>query len=235
MASPAHVLIVEDDPHVLTINRRTLEREGYTVAVATTLAEARLTLASTRPDVILLDVMLPDGDGVAFARDIRPHTDAHVIFLTARIDTADIINGLAAGGDDYITKPYALQELVARVAAAVRRRAMAPAPAEAPTPNRMKPVGHGWIQFDRLSLAVTIGGARIELTPKEFGVLTVLAAAPRRAHTASELYESAWHRPMLGSPQAIRTVLSRLRGKLEPHGLTIAGARGEGYELKLRA
>jgi DNA-binding response OmpR family regulator len=117
----ATVLLVEDNPKLNEINRRALEKAGCAVLTALTLHEARAYMAQNAPDVILLDVMLPDGDGINFCGEIRDATDAHILFLTSKTEYENRVRGLETGGDDYITKPYKLEEMLARVNAALRR------------------------------------------------------------------------------------------------------------------
>jgi CheY-like chemotaxis protein len=118
------VLIVEDNRRLNLVNARALRGAGHRVAVAATLEQARTAFPAVRPDVILLDVGMPDGDGLAFAESVRESTDAHIVFVSARATVGDKVRGLMAGGDDYLTKPYPMEEMLSRVAAAVRRRAM---------------------------------------------------------------------------------------------------------------
>jgi DNA-binding response OmpR family regulator len=121
------VLLVEDNEKLNAINRRALEGEGHRVLTALTLVQARERLAENDPEVILLDVLLPDGNGIDFCGEIRGDTDAHILFLTSRTEHEDRIRGLDTGGDDYITKPYKLEEMLSRVRSAMRRRDMPPA------------------------------------------------------------------------------------------------------------
>ena len=159
--SSGTVLLVEDNPDLNSVNRRALELRRYSVHVATTLAEAREWLKEAEPDVILLDVMLPDGDGFGFCREIRARTQAHILFLTAKAEHEDIVAGLAAGGDDYITKPFHAQELLARVEAAMRRR-------EIVIPLRT--VAKGRLELDLVSSRAYVDGIDLMLAPMEFGL-----------------------------------------------------------------
>ena len=121
MPDMATILLVEDDESLNISNRRALDLAGYRVLTALTLNEARAHL-DAQPDVILLDIILPDGDGIDFCEEIQRRVSAHILFLTAKSEQEDRIRGLRSGGDDYIAKPYLLEEMLARVAAAVRRR-----------------------------------------------------------------------------------------------------------------
>lgn len=114
------ILLVEDDPNILRTNRRILEREGFEVLCAASLHETRALLAEAKPDALVLDIRLPDGRGLAFCEEIRPTTSAPVLFLTALDEKSEIIEGLVAGGNDYITKPYDVDEFLARVKAQLR-------------------------------------------------------------------------------------------------------------------
>jgi len=126
MTPKGTVLLVEDNTELNNNNSRSLKLLGYDVFAALTLSAARACLHRVEPDIILLDVLLPDGDGIDFCAEIRGATGAHILFLTSRTEHGDILRGLAVGGDDYITKPFSSEELFARVEAAMRRRNMGP-------------------------------------------------------------------------------------------------------------
>jgi DNA-binding response OmpR family regulator len=217
------VLLVEDNLKLNEINRRALEKEGLTVLTALTLAEARAHLKTHAPEVILLDVLLPDGDGVDFCAEIRGKTDAHILFLTSCIEQANRLRGLDTGGDDYITKPYLLSEMLSRVRAALRRRAM----------ERAKPLERtftlGTLTLDIVASQALCAGKDLMLTNKEFSVLLLFAQNEDKELSAQWLYETAWRQPMASNKQSVKTIVSRLRKKLDPYGFEIDTFRGGGY------
>jgi DNA-binding response OmpR family regulator len=223
MTDDRTILLVEDNVKLNEINRRALEKEGLTVLTALTLAEARAHLKTHAPEVILLDVLLPDGDGVDFCAEIRGGTDAHILFLTSRIEHADRLRGLDTGGDDYITKPYLLAEMLSRVRAVLRRRDLA----RAKPPERTLALGA--LTLDTVASQAFIDGEELQITGKEFSVLLLFVQSAGKELSAEWLYETAWRQPLAGDKQSVKTIVSRLRKKLEPHGFEIAAVRGGGY------
>ena len=202
------VLIVEDNEKLNRINRRALEKQGLTVLTAFTLSEARELLKTSSPEVILLDVMLPDGDGMDFCAGIRGSTDAHILFLSARTEYADKIRGLDTGGDDYITKPYLLSEMLSRVRAALRRRDI----------ERTRPPEQTFtlrsITLDLVAATAIAEGKDLGLTGKEFSVLLLLAQNEGIEIPTAEVYETVWRQPLASDKQSVKTIVSRLRKKL---------------------
>jgi DNA-binding response OmpR family regulator len=220
------VLLVEDNEKLNAINRRALETAGYRVLTALTLAAAREHLAAYNADVILLDVVLPDGDGADFCGEIREKTDAHILFLTSKREHVDKIKGLAVGGDDYITKPFKLDELLLRVTAAMRRRDM-----EAAKPP-VQTMTVGPLTLDSAAIQAILNGKDLRLSPKEFSVLRLLVQSKGKAISKEALYEAAWNQPMNVDDTAIKTAISRLRRKLGAEGFRITSTRGEGYRFE---
>jgi len=214
------VLLVEDDADLNEANRRALELRRYKVRTARTLAEARTQLGREEPDVILLDVMLPDGDGFDFCARIRDRTRAHVLFLTAKTEHADLVRGLATGGDDYIVKPFHIEELLARVDAAMRRRRMG-----LPVQTLRK----GRLVLDILAGRALVDGRDLALTQKEFALLLLFAENENKLMTAEHVYQKVWGSPMAGDRNAVQTSISRLRKKVAPAGYVIEARRGRGY------
>lgn len=227
MSERGTVLLVEDDKAILRTNRRILEQEGFTVLCAGTLAEARALVADREPDVLVLDIMLPDGSGRDFCDEIREDTAAPVLFLTALDNPSEVIDGLAAGGNDYITKPYSVEEFAARVKAQfdlarrIRQRA-----------GKQRVLPCGPLELDLVSRRAYLCGTDMLLTHKEFAVLQLLAQNEGRPLSPEKLYEDVWKQPMAGDAQSIKTVVSRLRKKLKPAGLGIEAVRGEGYRFR---
>lgn len=221
------ILLVEDNPELNEINRRALALSSYAVHAVETLAAARAWLEKEEPDVILLDILLPDGNGIDFCEEIRGSTSAHILFLTSRTEHVDRIAGLRSGGDDYIVKPYRLEEMLARVDAAIRRRGMDSA-------GRGQRATVGALSLDTQSGRAYCAGEDLNLSAREFTLLLAFVRAENRSMTKEELYEKAWSQPMAGDDNAIKICLSRLRGKLKRAGCewTIATVRGEGYSLR---
>ncbi len=216
-----HVLLVEDNPALNESNTRALRMLGYEVVGALTLKDAREYLSKSEPDVILLDVMLPDGDGYDFCAEIRNTTRAHILFLTAKAGQEEKLIGITAGGDDYITKPFHPQELMARIGAAMRRRNMDKQP--------LQTVKKGTLTLDVAALRAFIDGRDLLLQPREFALLYLLAQAENEIIDAESLYIKAWGHPMNADKNALQVAVSNVRKKLEPSGYGIKTVRGKGY------
>lgn len=230
MSENGTVLLVEDDMGIQRINRRILEREGYTVLCAQDLAGARAMLVSGQPDALVLDIELPDGNGVAFCEEIRPTTSAPVLFLTGRDEEESIVKGLRAGGNDYITKPYSVGVLVARVNALLRLARMNRAASE-----QAKTMTRGPLMLDLVALRAFLNGADMRLSAREFSILLFLLKNEGKTLSAKQIYEGAWDQQMAGNSGAVWTCISRLKSKLEVSGgqVTLMNFRGEGYMLEL--
>jgi DNA-binding response OmpR family regulator len=223
MAGRTKILLVEDNEKIVKANKEALEMEGYEVLTALSLAQARILFDEVKPDVILLDIMLPDGSGIDFCRAIRAHTEAPILFLTALGEKHQVIEGLRIGGDDYITKPYDLDELVARIEAFLRRRTQARQP--------WREITCGDLLLDILASQAFLGGEDMLLTPKEFALLLVLVQNESKALSPKFLYEEVWHRPAWEETRAVTTNISRLRKKFGERGeeYQILSERGKGY------
>ncbi|MDR2108266.1 MAG: response regulator transcription factor [Coriobacteriales bacterium] len=224
LPNKGNILLVEDNADLNRANRRLLALQGYTVRVALTAAEARRQLAVLEPDVILLDVMLPDDDGFCLCDEIRRTTSAHIIFLTAKTEHADLVRGLACGGDDYIMKPFHHDELLARVEAAIRRRRMDKAPTQTLT--------KGALTLDIVANQAFLNNTNLLLTPKEFALLLVLVQSEGKTLSADFLYERVWKQPIAGDRSALKTAISRLRTKIAVGGFDIISQRRQGYTFE---
>lgn len=224
------ILLVEDDKNIQRINRRILEREGFLVLCAGTLAETRELLRTHTPDVLVLDIMLPDGSGLAFCEKIRSTTSAPVLFLTARDEKSVIIEGLVAGGSDYITKPYDVDEFVARVKAQLRFAQIARKGME-----QAKTWEHGPLVLDTVALRAFLSGQDMLLTAREFSVLLYLLKHEGRILPAAEIYEEIWKQPMSGNASALWKCMSRLKNKLavSEGRVSLMNFRNEGYFLEI--
>jgi len=200
----AHILIVEDEQRVSSFNREYLEGQGYTVSVAETIHQARFLVEEQTPDLILLDVMLPDGLGFDFCAELRQKTNAPIIFLTSMDGNENIVKGLRQGGDDYIAKPYDLSILGARIAAKLRRKGID---------------FSGYIELPPMSIDVLSGivileGRQISLPPKELQLLCCLALSAGRRISGEELYRRTWSTENGDWKGIVSVNISRLRKHL---------------------
>jgi DNA-binding response OmpR family regulator len=211
------ILIVEDDKRLSYINSYALKSEGYKVHAAFTLAEARESLEQTKYDVILLDVMLPDGSGIDFCQKIRGDTAAYIIFLTSMTETSGEMDGLVAGGDDYLKKPYSIELLCERVKKALRRKQEIP-----------EFITAGSLTLDTIALQAFIEGKDLLLSHKEFALLLLFSKNTEKIMSAAYLYEKVWGHPMYGSDGAIKNMIYKLRKKLEDYGYDISYDRENG-------
>ena len=218
----ATILLVEDNPHILKINADEFTEHGHTVLCAECLEKASELLMLQDVDLMILDVMLPDGNGVEFCRNQLAYLSIPVIFLSALGENADIIEGLKAGGEDYLTKPYDLDILVARADVQLRRKK-----------DLRRWENYEGLGLDTIAMAGFQDGEDLRLTRREFGVLLALVKKKGQYISREELYSAAWGQPMQEDSQALRTTISRLKQKLDPvkTHLTISYVRGSGYNL----
>jgi two-component system, OmpR family, response regulator RegX3 len=220
------VLLVEDEASFVDALTVGLTAENFQVAAAQSLAEARELLGPTNPDVILLDVMLPDGSGVDFCREIRGTVSAPVIMVSARSDELDIVLGLEFGAADYVTKPYRLRELVARIRAVLRRAT--------PAIDGEETVSFGDVTIDFTRRMVTKAGAEVEFSRKEFDLLSLFVSRLGQVVTRDECLDALWWGQDLTDTRTLDTHVKRLRHKIEDnpaeptHLVTI---RGVGFRL----
>jgi DNA-binding response OmpR family regulator len=210
------VLVVEDDPAVAEPLLAGLQRNG--IEVDHVVYASQVIAAAQNVDVVLLDLGLPDGDGLEVLRELRRTLDIPVIIATARGDETDRIVGLELGADDYVVKPFSVRELAARVRAVARRRRI--------EPN----LESGRLVVDRTRHLVTVDGEPVELTAKEFDLLAVLAEEPGRAVTRQELFSRVWDPVWIGTGKTLDVHVASLRKKLGDSEL-IETVRGVGYRL----
>jgi DNA-binding response OmpR family regulator len=210
----ASVLVVEDDPGIATQLVRGLSRNGYAVDHVTTGGDA---LSRADPDVVLLDLGLPDGDGVDICRRIRQRSGVAIIVVTARGEEPERVLALDAGADDYMVKPFGLAELLARIRAVLRR--------VHPGDGVLR---HGPLAVDVRARKVTVAGREVALTPKEFDILECLAADPGRVVSRQEILDSAWDAHWYGPTKVLDVHVAALRRKL---GVPIEAAYGRGFRL----
>jgi DNA-binding response OmpR family regulator len=199
------LLLIEDEADVSEINKEYFEGKGYDVACAYNLEKARFKLEDQAPDLILLDVMLPDGNGFDFCAEIRQKTNAPIIFLTCRDENESIVKGLLKGADDYVTKPYDLNILSARVAAQLRRSGIATAGKIELPP----------LTVDFLSGEAILEGNHILLTQKELQLLGYFALFAGRRLSTQEIYRSAWGEMSPSAANTVKTHVANLRKKLK--------------------
>lgn len=224
------ILLVEDDKNIQRTNRRILEREGFTVLCAGTLRETQELLHNNKPDALVLDILLPDGNGLVFCEKIRPYTPVPVLFLTALDEKDEIIEGLVAGGNDYITKPYDIDEFVARVRAQLRLARMNRLASE-----QAETLTRGPLMLDIVAIRAYLDGEDMRLSAREFSVLLFLLKNEGKTLSAEEIYKGAWDQPMAGNAGAIWTCISRLKSKLEACAgqVSLMNFRGKGYMLEV--
>jgi two-component system, OmpR family, response regulator len=225
-AESHRILVVDDEPNIVDVVSMALRFQGFSVESAGTGAEAVSAVASFRPDLIVLDVMLPDMEGFDVAQRLgAQRARVPIIFLTARDATDDKIRGLTLGGDDYVTKPFSLEELVARIRSILRRSGLAE-----PESSRLT---FEDIELDEDAHEVTRGGELVDLTATEYRLLRYLMLNPRRVLTRAQLLEHVWEYDFGGDARVLETYVSYLRKKLDVHGPPlIHTVRGVGYALR---
>ena len=216
-----HVLLVEDEPRIARGIVEGLTREGFDVTHASTLAAAR---EVSEPDLILLDLRLPDGDGLDFAREIRARSAVPILITTARSEEVDVVVGLEIGADDYLVKPFGVRQLLARIRAVMRR-----VEAAGDEPDETLEVGR--LVVDRRTRAVTLDGAPVELTPREFELLSRLARSPGAVIERDALFRDVWGGEWYGSRKTLDVHVGALRRKLGDPAW-IETSRGVGFALR---
>ena len=223
----ARILVVDDQPNIVDMLETVLVFHGFSVDTALTAASALELAARNRPDLVLLDVMLPDGDGMEVCRRLRADgTALGVVFLTARDARADQVAGLAYGGDDYVTKPFDVEVLLARVHAALRRLADAPG-------NRV--LRHGDVELDQHTGEVRRAGEPVPLSPTELQLLRYLLRNPGRVLSHGEIRAGVWPGEPDGGPGVVDAQIGSLRRKLDRLGPPlIVTHRGFGHALSAR-
>ena len=201
------VLLVEDETSITEPLAEALGREGFDTQVAGTVAESLELAARVDPDLVLLDVMLPDGSGFDVCRELRRHSQVPIIMLTARGEEADRIVGLELGADDYVVKPFSAREVVARIRAVLRRT-------ESPTQPDEKPIEIGEVRLDPAKREVKKDGEALELSRKEFELLRLLMQNAGSVVTREQAFEEVWETTWFGSTKTLDVHVSGLRRKL---------------------
>ncbi|MFO7607419.1 MAG: response regulator transcription factor [Desulfurivibrionaceae bacterium] len=204
------ILLVDDERALVKGLKLSFEREGYTIVTAYTGTEALQRVKDEQPDLVVLDIMLPELDGLEVCKRIRQSSTIPIIMLTARSEDIDKILGLEMGADDYLTKPFNTRELLARVKAHLRRL-------EWNSPEQQQCTEAGALVIDHLKRRVTVDGKEADLTAKEFDILATLAANPGRVYTRENLLESIWGYKYFGDVRNVDVHVRRLREKIEPN------------------
>ena len=203
------VLIVEDDRNIAELLQMYLEKEGYAVTVAYDGGQGLSKFRTIQPDLVLLDVMMPVMDGWAVCRAIRAEAKTPVIMLTAKGETDDKVQGLKAGADDYITKPFEMKEVLARIEAVLRRTA------GAGPETKVRRLVFDNLIIDMDAFALTVQGKKVEAPPKEMELLYYLASSPNRVYTRNQLLDEVWGFDYFGDSRTVDVHVKRLREKLE--------------------
>jgi two-component system, OmpR family, response regulator len=226
-AEPVRILVVDDEPNIVDVISMALRFEGFDVEAAASGADAIAAVGARQPQLIVLDVMLPDIDGFEVARRLASaHLDVPIIFLTARDSTDDKVHGLTVGGDDYVTKPFSLEELVARIRTILRRTGI--------SEEVSSKLVFGDLELDEDAHEVSRGGRPIELTATEYRLLRYLMLNPRRVLTRPQLLDHVWNYDFGGDARVLETYISYLRKKVDVEKpALIHTVRGVGYALRL--
>lgn len=221
------ILVVDDDPLICRALKYRLEREGYSVTTAETGEEALSSARQGHPDLVLLDIGLPGQDGLTIALSLERELHTPIIFLTARSQEVDIVVGLELGADDYVTKPFRMRELVARIRAVLRRR-------DAASLGQDETLVAGAVTLDPKGRTVLVRGAPISLPPKEFDLLRLLMANAGTVLTTDYLLSAIWGNEFAGAVQVLYVRMGWLREQIEEdphHPRLIQTVRGVGYKF----
>ena len=223
------VLVVEDDPNIRELLQLYLEKEGYAVTLAADGGQGLDKFRAIKPNLVLLDVMMPVMDGWAVCKAIRAESNTPVIMLTAKDDTEDKVTGLKAGADDYITKPFEMKELLARIEAVLRRTDR---PGDTGKARRLV--------FDKLTIdmdafVLTVDGKKVDTPPKEMELLFFLASSPNRVYTRNQLLDEVWGFDYFGDSRTVDVHVKRLREKLEgvSEQWSVKTVWGVGYKFEV--
>ena len=228
---PNTVLVVEDEPNLLTALKYTLEQEGYDTLTATN-GDSGLNIARVRePDLVILDVMLPRLDGFEVCRILRSESTVPILMLTARGEEADRVVGLELGADDYVTKPFSMRELLARVRNMLRRSS---SPSSDRPTEDAEVITSGDLSIDLTSHSATLGSEPLAMKPREFSLMALLAANRGRAFTRDQILERLWGHDYIGDSRTVDVHIRWLREKIEPEPSKphrIVTIRGVGYRF----
>jgi DNA-binding response OmpR family regulator len=218
-----NIMVVDDEKSIIELAQLYLEREGFHVEGVTSGRQALEAVTAASPDLIVLDLMLPDIDGFEVCRQIRAKSDVPILMLTARKEDVDKIVGLELGADDYLTKPFNPREFVARIRAVLRRYQAGTKPGEI--------IEMGNVRIDLSRHEVTVSGRPVVLRTKEFALLATFAQNPGIVFSREKLLESVWGYDFYGETRTVDVHVNHLREKLEGSGVTIETVRGIGYKM----
>ena len=223
------VLVVEDDRNIAGLLQMYLEKEGYAVTVAYDGGQGLQKFRSIKPDLVLLDVMMPVMDGWAVCRTIRAESQTPVIMLTAKSETDDKVQGLRAGADDYITKPFEMKEVLARIEAVLRRTT------GVSTEKKSRRLVFDKLVIDMDAFELLVDGKKVDTPPKEMELLFYLASSPNRVYTRNQLLDEVWGFDYFGDSRTVDVHIKRLREKLEgvSEQWNVATIWGVGYKFKV--
>ena len=223
------VLIVEDDTNIAELLRLYLEKEGYAVTVAVDGGQGLSKFRSIKPDLVLLDVMMPVMDGWTVCKTIRAESQTPVIMLTAKGETEDKITGFKSGADDYITKPFEMKEVLARIEAVLRRTC------SATTEKKARKLTFDGLVVDMDAFELTVNGKKVDTPPKEMELLFFLASSPNRVYTRNQLLDEVWGFDYFGDSRTVDVHVKRLREKLEgvSESWSLKTVWGVGYKFEV--
>jgi two-component system, OmpR family, KDP operon response regulator KdpE len=209
-ADQTKILVVDDEPQIARVLKATLTAQGYSIRTASDGDDAVQAMKTWTPDLVITDLRMPNMDGVDLCRYLRAKTSIPIIVLSVKNEERIKIEALDAGADDYVTKPFSVNELLARVRAALRRIAT-------PRQQQLDVIEVGDFRIDMQAHSVHLKGEEVRLTPKEFQVLTYLAQHPEKVVTHRALLAAVWGGNSTGQPEYLRVFIGHLRKKLEPH------------------
>ena len=223
------VLIVEDDRNIQELLQLYLEKEGYAVTVASDGGQGLAKFRAIKPDLVLLDVMMPVMDGWAVCKAIRADSQTPIIMLTAKGETDDKVTGLKSGADDYVTKPFEMKELLARIEAVLRRTGAAP------TEESSRRLSFDKMTIDMDAFELIIDGKKVDTPPKEMELLFYLASSPNRVYTRNQLLDEVWGFDYFGDSRTVDVHVKRLREKLEvvSENWSLKTVWGVGYKFEV--
>ena len=228
----ATILLVEDARELARVVARELEAAGHTVTQVADGRDALTEHTRERPDLMILDWMLPGLDGLAVLRQVRQTAGTPVLMLTARGEEADRVIGLEVGADDYLTKPFSMRELLARVHALLRRVELIRQLVSADQQPSAERLSYGALRLDPLERQVSLDGKPLDISATEFALLSLLMRHPGRAFSRQYLLESVWEADYIGGDRSVDNAILRLRKKLGPLGERIETVWGVGYRLR---
>ena len=223
------VLVVEDDHNISELLQMYLEKEGYAVTIAADGGQGLTKYRAIKPDLVLLDVMMPVMDGWDVCRAIRNESQTPIIMLTAKGETDDKVAGLKAGADDYITKPFEMKEVLARIEAVLRRSG------STATETKTRRLSFDRLLIDMDAFELTVNGKKVDIPPKEMELLFYLASSPNRVYTRNQLLDEVWGFDYFGDSRTVDVHVKRLREKLEgvSEQWTLKTVWGVGYKFEV--